>query len=832
MVQFLSKPLAKAIQRAIFLSVIASCSVSPSQSIFAQEQISRHYQIPSSSLDRALSLFSAQAGIEFAFDPKLVKHLSSQGLVGQYTVDRGFQALLEPQGLSVQRIANRYVLLTKTTTSTNTTTPQINDSNIDKLPLITVVANDVKTENSNSYSAKTGTTALPFNASVRETPQSISILTRQYLDDKKIDNLADVIRNTTGLSVNQYESNRGGLYARGFNIDNYLIDGVPTNINEQWSAGEIFNSTAIYDRVEVVRGADGLMTGIGKPSAVVNMIRKKADSKELTGQVSMEGGSWSHVGMTADISTPLNQSATTRARFVVDYDTKDSYVDALEMSQQTFFATFEQDIGQNTLLSAGISYQKDETNSPTWGGIPAWTVDQDINVIPLRFNRSKTVAPNWSYWDTDYTNWFVKAEHDFGDGWDASVTYSNGERNSDAKINLYYLYPIDPETGQSAMFLKEYGMKLPVPGSSGIYDVSNKKQDINLQINGEFDLFKRTHEISFGYNSSDEKLLTYGRPGSLDASLTPNIYDFNGNMPQPNYIASTGVPFINQKISQDSFFLAGRFSLFEPLKLFAGTRLVKYELKDSKDPKNSYKFDNEIIPYLGLVWNITNNLSTYASWTSIFEAQNKLDVNEKALSPIEGNTYEVGFKSTHFDNRLNTNLSIFRMEQDNYAERVGSNGIISYWRATDGAVSKGFEIEVSGEILPNWHLITGYGYFKAEEANGEDVSPLIPRKQFNLFSKYKLSGTLENLTVGGGLRWQSESYQWQPTAQALGVPKLEQKAYAVVDLLAQYQINPSWSAQLNVNNVFDKKYYAVTDDGMQLYWQPPRNALVSLKYKF
>ena len=172
------------------------------------------------------------------------------------------------------------------------------------------------------------------------------------------------------------------------------------------------------------------------------------------------------------------------------------------------------------------------------------------------------------------------------------------------------------------------------------------------------------------------------------------------------------------------------------------------------------------------------------------------------------------------------------MEQDNYAERVGSNGIISYWRATDGAVSKGFEIELSGEILPNWHLITGYGYFKAEEANGEDVSPLIPRKQFNLFSKYKLSGTLENLTVGGGLRWQSESYQWQPTAQALGVPKLEQKAYAVVDLLAQYQINPSWSAQLNINNVFDKKYYAVTDDGMQLYWQPPRNALVSLRYKF
>lgn len=81
--------------------------------------------------------------------------------------------------------------------------------------------------------------------------------------------------------------------------------------------------------------------------------------------------------------------------------------------------------------------------------------------------------------------------------------------------------------------------------------------------------------------------------------------------------------------------------------------MVKYELQDSKDPKNSYKFDNEIIPYLGLVWNITNNLSTYASWTSIFEAQNKLDVNEKALSPIEGNTYEVGFKSTHFDNRLN-----------------------------------------------------------------------------------------------------------------------------------------------------------------------------------
>lgn len=831
-----------AIQRAIIAVSLVTTNTILSQTVFANTaiQTAQSYHIKAGSLAQAVNQFAEQAGILLNYDARLVEGKQSQGLNGTYTLAQGFNTLLSTHGLQTQQTPNGYVLTEKPKLSSNASTEQTTSDAI-QLPVINVIADSEKTEKTGRYAASVSTTALPFKASLRETPQSITVLTRQYLDDKKIDNLADAIRNTTGLSVNQYESNRGGLYARGFNIENYLIDGVPTNINEQWSAGEIFNSTAIYDRIEVIRGADGLMTGVGKPSAVVNMIRKKADSKELTGQLSIEGGSWSHMGTTTDISTPLNKSAKTRARFVVDYDTKDSYIDAFETTQQTFFATFEQDIGKNTLLSGGISYQQDETDSPTWGGIPAWTVDENINVIPLRFDRSKTVAPNWSYWDTDYTNWFVKAEHNFGDGWDASISYNNGKRNSDAKINLYYLYPIDPDTGKSAMFLKEYGMKLPVVGSSGMYDVSNEKEDLNVQINGEFDLFKRTHELSFGYNMSREKLLTHGRPGSLSAELTPDIYDFNGNMPQPIYI-NRSTPSINQKISQDSLFFAGRFSLLDPVKLFAGTRVVNYKFRDYKDSiatstDNSHKFDHEFIPYLGLVWNINDHFSTYASWTSIFEPQNKEDGNGTQLKPMEGDTYEIGLKSSHFQDRLTSSLSIFRMEQDNYAERIGTrtddNGLFkNVYRATEGAVSKGFELEIAGEILPNWHLMTGYGYFKAKEANGDDVSPLIPRKQFNLFSKYKLSGVLQNLTVGGGVRWQSKNYQWQSFAKSLGVPKLEQKAYAVVDLMAQYQIDPSWSAQLNINNVFDKKYYAVTDDGMQLYWQPSRNALLSFKYQF
>ncbi|TBU99199.1 TonB-dependent siderophore receptor [Stutzerimonas kirkiae] len=791
------------------------------------------YSIQAGSLSQALTRFAAEAGITLQFSPDLTEGLVSPGLSGGFSVEQGLAQLLANTRLQAVGQGNGvYVLVL--------VSEQEQGEEGIQLPDLAVSARRTQsatTERSGSYGSSTGTTALPFNASLRDTPQSVSVITRQMLDDKKIDNLIDVVEHTPGLSISRYESNRGSMFSRGFKIENYLIDGVPTTIDEQWSAGEILNGTSIYDRVEVLRGSDGLMTGVGNPSAVINMVRKRADSKELKGSVSAEGGSWSHYGASLDVSAPLSPSGGTRGRLVLDHDQEDSHVDYLESRKDVFYGTLEQDIGDRTLLSAGFSHQKDDTNGPTWGGLPAWTMNGDYSqVVALKTKRSQGVSPDWTYWDSDYSNWFVEAEHRFNDNWNARARYSRGERESEAKIAMLYSYPLDSETGKSGLFytlFPGYVYKLYMPGYAGIYYVENIKNDVNLQFDGTFQLLGRNHEAAFGYDRSKERFTADSRPGSISADDIPGFRDFAGHVAEPDYWFRRN----NKKheITQEAFYAASRIELADPLKLIVGGRLIDYQVDDIKTSANSFESNNEVVPYAGLVLNLNRQLSAYASYTSIFQPQNYRDIDNKLLAPIEGNTYEAGLKGMFFDDRLSASLSVYRMEQDNVAQSIGQapdDPTRQAYKSIDGVVSKGYEAEIAGEVTENWQVYAGYSQFKARDANGNDVNSLIPRRQLTMFTSYRLPGALNALTVGGGVRWQSKVWVHQPVAKTLGVPRLEQESYAIVDLMARYQVDANWSAQLNIKNALDKKYFAPTEDGLQLYWQEPRNAELSVKYQF
>jgi outer membrane receptor for ferric coprogen and ferric-rhodotorulic acid len=180
------------------------------------------------------------------------------------------------------------------------------------LPTISLKAQDDQssvTEGTQSYTAKSANTATKLSLSLRETPQSVKVLTREYLDDANISSFQDLLNNVTGLSVNQWDE-RQYPTARGFDVDYYLFDGVPSNVGMEANDPDL----TMYDRVELVKGANGLMTGAGNPAIAINMIRKHANAKELTGQVSTSLGSWNTWTSSADISTALNTDGTVRGR--------------------------------------------------------------------------------------------------------------------------------------------------------------------------------------------------------------------------------------------------------------------------------------------------------------------------------------------------------------------------------------------------------------------------------------------------------------------------------------------------------------------------------------
>lgn len=255
-----------------------------------------------------------------------------------------------------------------------------------KLPTIVVKAESVKS--TDSYTAETASTALPLNLALKEIPQSVSVVTQQRIQDQGLTTLVEVAENVTGLTVNRYETNRGGLYSRGFVIDNYIIDGIPTSYTLPWSSGEIFASTAIYDHIDIVRGATGLTTGTGNPSAAINMVRKRAISKVPAANIEVSGGSWNNYRVMGDIANSLNESGSLRGRAVAQYEQGDSFTDLLSKERLTVMLTAEADLTDSTLVSTGVSYQEDDPRGPMWGGLPVFFSDGTRTNLKKRYNNN------------------------------------------------------------------------------------------------------------------------------------------------------------------------------------------------------------------------------------------------------------------------------------------------------------------------------------------------------------------------------------------------------------------------------------------------------------
>lgn len=695
------------------------------------------------------------------------------------------------------------------TTSLLATPVLANDETDDNIEKIEVLG-----KNHANYLAVESETASKLGISIKETPQSVRVITRALMNDFSLDDVNQVLETTPGVSVEKIETDRTYYKARGFDITNFQVDGLGLPQERGSLQGTL--DTAIYQRVEVVMGANGMMTGAGNPSATVNFIRKRP-TDDLRANVSFTAGSWSNMRLDADVSGRFNDYAAGRA--VVVKQKRDSYLDRYSVERDVFYGIAELNLTDTTTLTTSLTYQQNDADSPLWGALALY----DSLGNPTNYDTSTSTAADWAYWDNTSEQAFVELEQLVGDNWSVIARYAHTQTEQDS--NLFYVYGTpDAETG------------LGLTGYASDYQLKDRLNLFDVYTKGSFELFGQEHLIAAGASIADmayEDSSLYDYTTGNGFPPMPDLNEWDGVAPVP--VLKDGLNGSRVDSEQVSEYVSARFSISDDLKLLAGIRHTAWETSGLSYGNDKSRDVSDTTSHLGTVYQINDDINVYASYSETFAPQAEQDINGQTLDPISGDTKEIGIKTELFNDLMMVNVALFDTEQKNIAvaDTENSTPDNTVHIAAPGIQSQGFELELSGEIGYGVSANLGYTYtdidvsdtFNAGNTEAQLVKDYTPKQVFKLAAKYD-AAFLEGLTFGMNMRWQDDISRVQKQTPYVVT---EQSAYALVNFMASYEINSQLSLTANVNNVFDKKYLN------SLYWAQgyygaPRNYALSLNW--
>ncbi|PMV18171.1 MULTISPECIES: TonB-dependent siderophore receptor [unclassified Pseudomonas] len=691
------------------------------------------------------------------------------------------------------------------------------------------------TEHTGAYTTGSMSTATRLNLSVKETPQSISVITRQQMDDFNLNTLTEVLRQTTGVNVQHNDSDRVSYSSRGYGINNFQIDGMLNTFGYMKSDSD----TIIYDRIEVVRGATGLTTGAGDPSATVNMVRKRPTA-QWQAKTGVSGGSHDNYYSFVDVGGPLAYDGKLRGRTVLAYRDSQSFRDNYALQRAVGYGILEGDLSDDTVLAVGFDYQDKKVQGTSWGTVPYWNSQGG----KAGLSRSTNMAAHWSSWPLTDKTTFASLDHRLGGDWHLKAAYTHRQSDTDGKV--YYGgagFPNDDRSGMTAWASHMRG--------------TSRMEAVDLNLAGSYALLGREHELMVGYGEATQRDVSpVMRDNIPDGYYSIEDWKYMGGIGKfPDTV--TGLKGEHSSKQQKAGYLATRLSLTERLHAVLGSRYGSWELESAapeytandqllRANKTRQTHNDMWTPYAGLLYDITPEYTAYASYTDIFKPQSLKDVSNKYLEPVVGSNYEVGLKGSLLQERLNVAAAYFWSKQDNVAERDDSvppnpiTGEEYYKSGGKGNKVSGFELEVAGEVMPDWNLTAGYTYTHSVNGTDKRNNTGQPLNLLKVSSAYRLPGAWRNLTVGGAVNWQSDIHEFgnRPTGardsegnRITTRAKITQQAYSVVNLMSRYQFDEHVTASLNVNNLFDKKYYERVGFYNGVYWGDPRSVTLALDWK-
>ena len=689
-----------------------------------------------------------------------------------------------------------------------------------------------RTENRDSYTTSAMRTTTGLALSPKETPQSVSVITKTQISEQGITNLADALKTTTGVNVIR-DTGIPRFQSRGFYIDQIEEDGisstVPGAINNPMYDAQSMNDISVYDHIEVVRGATGLTQANGEPGGTVNAVRKRPTSERII-QGEAQIDRFGKVRTTGDFSGRLNDEGTLRGRAVVALERDKNFKDRVKGGNATLYGVMDASVGDNTKITWGGLYQRKHTKPDDWG-------------VALNLPRDTYLGYNWNKGVYDKANAFAEVEHYFNDNWryTGKLDYNYNE-NTKKNSGIY---------NTSTSYAGYTPGSTLTSGWLSRYDNDEKQLTFKNNLNGKFEIAGVPQEIFTEYTYTHTKNNGSRRQYNPRVSFDPMTFTGNEIAEPADWYATPYQMYweTHSKRTTHALLLGFRFNMLkEKLHIMAGTRWNHIKSKyitdyfytdgsidndpDSVTDRKTVRFN----PYFAVTYDLTPNQSLYASYTSIFKPNSNQRKDKSYLDPVTGANYEIGWKGEWFDRKLNTSFALFDIEQKNRAVQVWDTADQKwYWEPVGKVRSRGIEAEISGDLSEDWKLFAGYTfnrskYLEAESKGtvpaGTNFSLHTPKHMLRLHTSYNLPFGGKKWTIGGGVTAQSK------TASLYGVKR---GGHAVFNANIDYQASKNLKLALISTNLFNRYYYEnnkVSSKGANNYYGEPRNVMFKVNYKF
>jgi|26BtaG_2_1085354.scaffolds.fasta_scaffold01134_3 outer membrane receptor for ferric coprogen and ferric-rhodotorulic acid len=674
--------------------------------------------------------------------------------------------------------------------------------------------------------------ATGLDLTFKETPKSTTVLTQQRLEDQQLDHVKDVVQATPGISIQQLDGSRTQFFARGFEIDDFDVDGLPVSYDTKWGEGSALSSTAIYEQIEVVKGANGLMSGSGNPSATINFTRKQADYKDFSGELAATYDKFGTYGATVDVASKLTQSGKVRGRAIIDYTAGDTYIDREEKANQTAYGVIAADITDQTTLSIGGMHQEKIQDKVMWGGLPIFYTDGS----KIDWDTNQSTAVDWGKRDGITDEVFASIDHKLNEDWTFTAHANHAKTEGDMKLFYANGFVYEPNGLLVGGINPTTGAPIPASSSNYIWQTDTTDTTLSAELSGHFEALGQQHQVMVGADYKDYDTSTMANDAASAGPIVGIVNNWDGSNPEPTWGAVS--QHEDYTIKEHALYGAIQLQLTDAFGVVLGSRVSNYSKQGNLAGKDfDIQLDSEWTPFAGITYKVTDNSSVFASYSDIFKPQEQRDVVGDYLDPIIGKNYEVGVKATNDTNTLQAQFSVFNIEQDNLAQAdvgklVAGTQIEQAYYAAKGATSTGIDVEVVGQLSNDLQASLGYTQFSAQDAEDKPINTESPDTLIKLFATYDLSDYVPGLSLGGGVNWMNQRYTMFPNPLKNNTKeKIAEDPVTLLNLMAKYEVTDNLEVQVNWDNILNEEY--IQSFGFsQITLAEPMNVTGKVSYKW